>query len=369
MKKRTRPLADQQSKYLQVKNGLRQAFLDGEFKPGAILPGERLLAERFGVSYMTARRAIEALVTDGLCERSGKRTAVAKDALRLVSSVRLNLLCARLNTFSEPLLKAAEAVARGNGWITQLLVIHGPNDPLCIRAIASGEPCIVLLPEDNLLKGKIGRALAAPHGPVVLIGNRPAEKPVPWIKADDKAGMQLAIRHLRQLGHRAILFVHDAGDHQGLADALEVWQQEEKKQDPADFLPPLRVAAAGDQARPHVARQAIKRYLGDHRPPSAIICDNDELAIGVLHGLRDMDIEVPGDVSMVSIGDTVLAEYSVPSMSVIDVRFARHIRIATDLISSILNGGAPEKPGHLIQPRLIQRESTAAPKALLSALP
>jgi DNA-binding LacI/PurR family transcriptional regulator len=141
-----------------------------------------------------------------------------------------------------------------------------------------------------LLKGTIGRTLAAHHGPVVIIGNRPVEESVPWVKADDKAGMQLAIRHLRELGHRSILFVHDAGEHQGLADALEVWRQDEKAQDPADHLPPLRVEAGGDQARPHLARKAIIRYLGDQPIPSAIICDNDELAIGVLHGLRDMQI-------------------------------------------------------------------------------
>jgi DNA-binding LacI/PurR family transcriptional regulator len=66
---------------------------------------------------------------------------------------------------------------------------------------------------------------------------------------------------------------------------------------------------------------------------------------------------------MVSIGDTVLAEYAVPSMSVIDVRFERHIRVATDLISNLLKGDALEKTGHVIKPRLIQRESIVPPRS------
>lgn len=361
MKIRPPEKAQQQSKHLQVRDGLRQALVDGEFQPGSFLPGERLLADRFGVSYMTARRSIEMLVAEGLCERSGKRTSVAKDALRLASSVRLNLLCARVNTFSEPLLKAAEGVAREKGWVTQLMIIHGPNDPLCLRVLASGDPCILLLPEDALLKGKIGRALSEPHGPVVIVGNRPLKDSVPWVKADDRAGMHLAIRHLRQQGHRSILFIHDVGKHQGLTEALEAWEQDAKEQGSDNHLTPLRVAAGGDQARPRVARQAIKDYLESHRPPSAIICDNDELALGVLHGLRDLKIEIPSDVSLLSIGNTVLAEYAVPSLSVVDVRFERHIRVAADLISKLLGGSEPEKAGHLIQPRLIERESTAAP--------
>jgi DNA-binding LacI/PurR family transcriptional regulator len=364
MKIRTIQKADQPSKYLQVRNGLRAALFNGEFEAGSFLPGERLLSERFGVSYMTARRAIETLVEEGLCQRSGKRTMVAEDALRLVSSPRLNLLCAVLNTFSEPLLKAAETMARKNGWITQLMIIHGPNDPLCVRAISSGEPCILLLPEDALIKGKIGHALSEPHGPVVLVGNRPFKDSVPWVKADDHAGMQLAIRHLRQLGHRSLLFVHGVDKHQGLTDSLKAWKINRDEKNPGHILIPLCVGAKADQDRPRVARQAIKDYLAGHEPPSAIICGNDELAVGVLHGLRDLGIEIPRDVSLMSIGDTVLAKYCVPSLSVVDVRFDKHIRIAADLIMKLLSGGEPNKTGHIIQPRLVKRESTAAPKSV-----
>lgn len=348
-----------QRKHMRVKNNLRQALLDGEFKAGSLLPGERLLADRFGVSYMTARRAIETLVAEGLCERRGKRTVVSGDALRIAGSVRLNLLCSRLNTFSGPLLEAAEEIARSHGWITQLTIIHGPNDPLCLRAIASGDPCLVLLPEDVLLRGKIGQNLRDAQGPVVIVGNCPVEECVPWVKADDRAGMRLAIDHLRQLGHRSILFVHDDIEHQGIADCLDEWMQYAREQPHGNLLPPLRVSTESPQARPRVARQAIKHYLGDRPRPSAIICDNDELALGVLHGLRDLGFEVPGDISMISIGDTVLAEYSVPSLSVVDVRFERHIRVATDLILDALDGKEPGREGHIIRPRLIHRESTS----------
>lgn len=359
MKKRPGQQAEPQRKHLRVRNSLRKALSDGEFKPGCLLPGERLLAERFGVSYMTARRAIEALVAEGLCERQGKRTLVSADALRLAGSVRLNLLCSKINTFSEPLLRAVEEEARRHGWVTQLIILHGANDPLGLRALASGEPCLLLLPEDVLLGGKIGRMLSEARGPVVIVGNCPAAECVPWVKADDRAGMRMAIDHLRQLGHKAILFVHDDIGHQGVADCLDEWLQHAKEQKSANPRPPLCVVTESHESRPRIAREAIKRYLGDHPRPSAIICDNDELALGVLHGLRDLGMEVPGDVSMVSIGDTVLAEYCVPSLSVVDVHFERHIRVATDLIADSLQGRKLGGEGHVIRPRFLHRESTA----------
>lgn len=359
MNKRSVPKAQPQRKYLRVRNGLRKALVDGEFKPGSLLPGERVLADRFGVSYMTARRAIEDLVAAGLCERQSKRTLVAADALRLAGSIRLNLLCSHINTFSEPLLRAAEEEARRHGWITQLIILHGANDPLGLRAIASGDPCILLLPEDVLLGGKIGSMLAGARGPVVVVGNSPSGESVPWVKADDRAGMRLAIDHLRHLGHKAILFVHDDIWHQGVADCLDEWLQHVREQKNIHSRALLCVATESHESRPRIARGAIKRYLGDNPRPSAIICNNDELALGVLHGLRDLGMDVPGDVSMVSIGDTVLAEYSVPSLSVVDLHFERHIQVAADLIVDTLEGRKLGVDGHVIRPCFIHRESTA----------
>jgi len=335
--------------------------MDGEFKPGAFLPGERLLSERFSVSYMTARRAIETLVAEGLCERRGKRTVVSLDALRLAGSVRFNLLCAHLNTFCGPLLKVADKMARAHGWITQLMVLHGANDQIALRALASGDPCLLLIPEDAWLQGKIGQALSAPHGPVVIVGNCPHKESVPWIKADDHMAMRLAISHLRELGHRSILFVYDDIKHRGIADCLDEWARYARKLDPGHLQEPLCVSVEGTEPRPHLARQKIKHHLEVHPHPTAIICDNDELALGVIYGLRDIGIEVPKNISIVCFGDTVLAEYCVPSLSVVDLRFERHMRIATNLILDALSGREIGGEGHLIQPHFIQRESSATP--------
>jgi len=349
-----------QLKHARVRSKLRQALSDGEFEPGSLLPGERLLAGRFGVSYMTARRAIEALVAEGICERRGKRTAVAPDAVRIAGSVRLNLLCSRLNTFSGPLLKAAEGIAREHGWITQLMILHGANDPLALRAMASGDPCLLLLPEDVLLGGKIGQALRAPRGPIVVVGNCLEDGGAPWVKSDERAVVRIAIDHLRQLGHRSILFVRDDIERRGIADCLDQWMTHARGQGHGHPQKPLCVGTGSHEARPHLARQAIKRYLAKHPHPSSIICDNDELALGVLHGLRDLGIGVPRDISIIGIGDTVLAEYSVPPLTVVDLRFERHIRVATDLILDALGGRELGREGHIILPRLIRRESTAS---------
>ena len=64
--------------YLQVKGLVEKSLAAGEWGPGAAIPSEALLAQRFGVSQGTVRKAIDALAGDNLVvRRQGKGTFVA----------------------------------------------------------------------------------------------------------------------------------------------------------------------------------------------------------------------------------------------------------------------------------------------------
>ena len=55
--------------YLQLRNGLARLIRERRFSVDDALPSERVLAERLGISRVTARKAIAALVDDGLIVR------------------------------------------------------------------------------------------------------------------------------------------------------------------------------------------------------------------------------------------------------------------------------------------------------------
>lgn len=57
--------------YEQVADALREAILSGEMAPDSVLPPERELCERFGVSRTTVREALRALQSRGLAVASG----------------------------------------------------------------------------------------------------------------------------------------------------------------------------------------------------------------------------------------------------------------------------------------------------------
>jgi GntR family transcriptional regulator, histidine utilization repressor len=65
--------------YEKVKGWIRQHISSGEWKPGDPVPSEAALIERFGVSRMTAHRALRELAAEGLVTRvQGSGTRVAQ---------------------------------------------------------------------------------------------------------------------------------------------------------------------------------------------------------------------------------------------------------------------------------------------------
>ncbi len=86
--------------YLRLRRALRNVLAQPDTQPGQALPSERELAQTLAVSRVTVRKALAALIADGLLvQRQGAGTFVAR---RLVKPI------ARLSSFSEDL--------RARGW-------------------------------------------------------------------------------------------------------------------------------------------------------------------------------------------------------------------------------------------------------------
>ena len=114
----------QQPLYRQVQSRLRDAINDRTLKPNDALPPERELAVLFGVSRITVRKAIEALVNEEVLDtQQGSGTFVR-------AKVEKNF--AKLNSFSE------EMKARGQKatsvWLTRSAGTVSPEEAMTLRA-------------------------------------------------------------------------------------------------------------------------------------------------------------------------------------------------------------------------------------------
>lgn len=170
------------------------------------------------------------------------------------------------------------------------------------------------------------------------------------IAVDQREGARLATRHLLELGHRSIQQLS------GPADYFEAIL----RRDAVDEA----LAAAGTPRLPHLTGDwtADSGYAaGAALDPSttAVVCGNDQMALGLMHALADLGRSVPGDVSVVGFDDIPEAAHSLPPLTTVHQDFEEVGRRAVADLVARLEGHEPDRAAPAIVPTLVVRSSTS----------
>lgn len=83
---------------------------------------------------------------------------------------------------------------------------------------------------------------------------------------------------------------------------------------------------------------AMKELLGRTRDFTAVFAVNDLVAIGAMKALREQELRVPGDVSVVGCDNIQFSAYMQPELATIRVPKAEMGRLAADMLCDIING-------------------------------
>lgn len=94
---------------------------------------------------------------------------------------------------------------------------------------------------------------------------------------------------------------------------------------------------------------------------TAVFAANDQMALGVIHGLNDRGLRVPEDVSVVGFDDVPDARHFLPPLTTVRQDFAALGALALDLIIAAIEGDEVVA-FDMIEPSLVVRSSTAPPR-------
>jgi GntR family transcriptional regulator len=189
--------------YYQLRNALLQQIESGSLVPGDMLPAERELIERYGVSRITVRQALSSLMADGLLYRQrGLGTFVRQN--------RIEQELSSLTGFSEEMLSrglvpgtkliSAETVTADSALAAKLSIAPGQMALQMIRLrLADGEPTaldISCVPSDigeRLLKENLEEALYTLLGRMGIELDW-ADQAIQAAPADDLTAHHLGVR-------------------------------------------------------------------------------------------------------------------------------------------------------------------------------
>jgi LacI family transcriptional regulator len=104
-------------------------------------------------------------------------------------------------------------------------------------------------------------------------------------------------------------------------------------------------------------REAGKKLFKTNRP-TAVICANDLLAVGVMHELAAYGLAVPDDVAVIGMDDSELAEQSFPPLTSVNLGSAERGRRAAELLLARIEDSTRTPRRIVVQPTLSVRRST-----------
>jgi DNA-binding LacI/PurR family transcriptional regulator len=146
--------------------------------------------------------------------------------------------------------------------------------------------------------------------PAVVIGSIETAGPFPAVWTDDASAMRLAVHRLFELGHRNVGRV---------SGPPQLAHSQTRTHSFAETTAELGIqgTVAESQVYSEASGQIATRELLGVRPrPTAIIYDDDVMAIGGLRELSALDLNVPHDVSILAWDDSPFCQLSKPPLSV-----------------------------------------------------
>lgn len=202
---------------------------------------------------------------------------------------------------------------------------------------------------------------------LVFVDSSPRESQHDSVVLNYSLGISLALEHLEKLGHRKIGFIGPEWKYDDLRQrALEtrrklfVEQMEQRGTLRTEWL--LECPMQTDEAA-----QAVEQFLaqgGDR--PTAFIAANEEVAIGAVRAMRELNISVPDQISVVSFNNTPRSALLDPPLTSISAHVEQMAATALDLLRSRvpLPGREAERTLPLkvvVPPTMIERKSTSCP--------
>lgn len=267
------------------------------------------------------------------------------------------------NPFFPELVKAFEDIAIEHG--QEVLIANTNYDParmeLCVNRMlqrqVDGVAIMTSQTYETMLSGLNQRGV-----PLVFLDTGRTAPGISTIHVDYEAGINMAMSHLLQLGHRRIAYISGPAKLPSAAIRFKAFKKciaGNKTSKSANLI------EEGDHQM-NGGALAMERILdrcedAAHRP-TAVLASNDLTAIGAIGAIHARGLKVPADISVVGFDDIRLSAYTQPALTTVHLPRKEIAEMAFHALFHQYKGSIVRRgqgTGKVVQPHLVVRESTA----------
>ena len=280
------------------------------------LPGERKLAEETGVSYMTARKAVLALIDKGVLARSesGTLTVAPEHEAQSAATTRVALLIpAYPSPYLTYLRRSVDHATIGKP-IRFRAFEYAHWDDGIVKEALDGCDGVVIVPSTEPIPDRVRKALTAGPAKAVFLDGDLSELGVPSIRLFPDRHIRGLLEHLSDSGHEPIHCLNTQGKNPELDRRIELWRAHLIEHDLDGSLwddptPPYE----DPMLRAHAAMKHIIKTAP--RPLGAFVCTTQPAALGAMRACYEAGVEVGRDVAICTINNEPTGWYFCPSLT------------------------------------------------------
>ena len=309
-----------QPKYRQIVDSLRASITTGQYRNGGRLPSEAELVRRFGVSRMTAVKAVQQLQQEGLLVRRAGSGTYASDAPRGMKPV-FGLIIPDLGQTEifEPICKGMTGAPTGAGGMSWSLAWGHSAAPGANKEIEAEQLCrnyieqqvsgvffapLEFGPRRDAMNRRVLKSLKAARIPVVLLDRCvlefPARSEYDIVGLDNRRAGYMMAEQLIRAGAKRIGFFARVGSAETVDDRIAGCREALFAHDLP--MPRSRVVRA-DPSDAAALAEVLKREEFD-----ALLCGNDLTAARLIRTLHGLGVRIPDDLRVAGFDDVRYAE-------------------------------------------------------------
>ena len=254
-------------------------------------------------------------------------------------------------------IEGIEEAAREAGFLMGVRVVESA-DPAHVRAAIEHaiEPAGAIIviaferPSFAALESLPADVLATSMIPAPIDGEVQA-KPAVWI--DERAAAKEATRYLLSLGHETVHHL-SIPSWTGTTGRMSAWRSALEEAG----LPVPRPLLGGWSAESgYKAGQKLAR----NPKVTAVLCGNDDLALGVIRAMNDAGRSVPADVSIIGFDDVPLARFYTPPLTTVRQDFKALGKVCFAKLLALVEPDRPAERLPYPQAQLVIRDSAGPP--------
>ncbi len=301
--------------YQIIEDYLRKKIME-TYSPGDKIPSENELAKMFGVSRLTARKAIEKLVNEGLVVRiQGLGTFVADVSSHLESRMRYVgiLIQDKFDERGWSLIAGIERTLEEfnlKGLAVDLDLTNSRKISERLRSLLrQGIVGLIISPTDALLKSRVFEDLVRRSFPIVFVDRRIEGLEVVTVESNNYQGGFLLGKHLRKDHkiHKALFIAEEPMSLSSVRERFEGFRRGLRGEVKSLILKSL-----------YEFKEAISLI---RKEIEAIFFCHDLLAVHGMTMLMRKGILVPEDLKVVSFDDREVAKYTFPPLTTVKQDF------------------------------------------------